>query len=314
MLLRASLILGGFLLLIFHQNIQSFSPQLQFTIFLTGIVIIGIPHGAADLLVAIQNAGQSKRRFSKLSFFINYIGRLLLFACLIWLIPILGILLFIVFAAYHFGETDLYNYKTDNITGKLFVISYGLLILGIILLHHYEEVEPLLLLIDPELKNQALLLNLQQYRYNILSFICFLFFAITFIYFLNASANPQIHGEFLVQLLFILLILYHLPLMLGFTFYFIVWHSVLSLRNILAYLRKDETLSAIKIAKQISIYSLLAMAGISLLGLGGIMFINNDTIVLYIIFGLAVLTAPHMQIMHDMYSTMRTKGKDSLDI
>lgn len=313
-MMRVVLILVGFLLLLIQQYAEPLSAQSQFIFFITGIIIIGIPHGAADLLVATQNAGQGKRTFSKLGFFINYLGRLFLFAAILWLFPIAGILLFIVFASYHFGETDLHQFKTDKISGKLFVISYGLVILGIILLHHYEEVKPILLLLDPGLKYQVVSAGIEKYRYTILSFCGLLFFITTFFYFLNVSENRHYHGQFLVQFVFLLVILYNLPLVLGFTFYFIVWHSVLSLHNIITYLRKDDLLPSSRIAKQISVYSLLAMAGIALVGLSGFMFMNNDTMILYIFLGLAVLTAPHMQIMHDMYNSMRSQNKEGQEI
>ena len=313
-MMRVVLILLGFLLLLIQQYAELFSAQLQFFVFIAGVTIIGIPHGAADLLVATQNAGQGKKSFSKLHFFINYLGRLFLFAAILWLFPIAGILLFIVFAAYHFGETDLYQFKTENIFGKLFVISYGIVILGIILLHHFEEVQPILLLLDPGLKYQVVSAGIEKYRYTILSFCGLLFFITTFIYFMNVSESRNLHGQFLVQFVFLLVILYNLPLVLGFTFYFIVWHSVLSLHNIIIYLRKDDLLSVSRIAKQISVYSLLAMAGIALVGLSGFMFINNETMILYIFLGLAVLTAPHMQIMHDMYRSMRSQYKEGQEI
>jgi Brp/Blh family beta-carotene 15,15'-monooxygenase len=312
--MRCVLILVGVLLLIIQQFTNPFSVQLQFIIFLSGIVIIGIPHGAADLLVASQNAGIEKKSFSKLRFFSTYLSRLFLFAAVLWLFPIAGILLFIVFASYHFGETDLNQFKTDNIAGKLFVISYGLVILGIILLHHFEEVKPILLLLDPGLKYEVFIAGIEKYRYTILSFLGLLFFITTFFYFSIAVGHRDNHGLFLVQFVFILVILYSLPLVLAFTFYFIVWHSVLSLHNIIRYLRKDGLLTAARIAKQISIFSLLAMTGIALFGLSGFMFMNNDTMILYIFLGLAVLTAPHMQIMHDMYSSMRSQSKDGQEM
>jgi hypothetical protein len=37
------------------------------------------------------------------------------------------------------------------------------------------------------------------------------------------------------------------------------------------------------------------------------MFINNNAIMAYSFLGLAVLTAPHMQVMHDMYHKIRMK-------
>ena len=313
-MIRYVLIIVGFLILIIQQYVQPISVQFQFIIFLAGIVVIGIPHGAADLLVATQNAGHEKKPFTKPVFFINYLGRLFLFAAVLWLFPIVGILLFIIFSAYHFGETDLCHFKINTIPGKLFVISYGLVILGIILLHHYEEVKPVLLLLDPGLKHAVFTAWLEKYRYTILSFSGLFFFISTFFYFLTAAANRHSHEKFLVQFALILVVLYNLPLVLGFTFYFIVWHSVLSLSNIIIYLRKDNLLQASSIAKQISIYSILAMAGIALFGLPGFMFSNRDTMILYIFLGLAVLTAPHMHIMHDMYNSMRSDNKTGQEI
>ncbi|MBC7721313.1 MAG: hypothetical protein H7068_04770, partial [Pedobacter sp.] len=104
-MLRIFLILLGFALLVFEQQIQAISVQSQFVIFLIGIFLLGVPHGAADLLVATKNARFAKKTFSNSYFFINYIGRLLLFAATLWLFPLVGNLLFIFFAAYHFGET-----------------------------------------------------------------------------------------------------------------------------------------------------------------------------------------------------------------
>jgi beta-carotene 15,15'-dioxygenase len=304
-MIRIALLMAGALLLIVQQFIQPVSTQLQFVIFLTGILLLGVPHGAADLLVATQNAEKEKKSFSRLKFFINYLGRLILFAAVLWFFPLAGNLLFIFFAAYHFGETDLHQFKTNTIAGKFFVISYGLVILGVILLNHFEEVAPLFKLFDAGTRHQVFINEIGNYRYTILSCCGVLFFVSAFIYFSVNSSSHYNHGQFLVQFAIILFILYNLPMVLGFTFYFIVWHSVLSLRNIVIYLRKDGLFSASLITRQISLYSLLAIAGIGLFGLTGFMFINNNAMMVYVFLGLAVLTAPHMQIMHSMYNSIR---------
>jgi beta-carotene 15,15'-dioxygenase len=305
-MLRIALLVTGFLFMLLQQYVLPVTVQMQSIIFLTGIVLLGVPHGAADLLVATQNAEDVKKSFSKIKFLFNYLGRLVLFAVLLWFFPLAGNLMFIIFAAYHFGETDLYKFKTDTIAGKLFVISYGLVILGVILLHHFEEVKPLFQMFESGVKYATFINWLDQYRYSILSFIGVLFFACTFFYFSSCSSNLENQGQFIVQMAFILCILYTLPMVLGFTFYFIVWHSILSLRNIISYLRKDDLFSFAFIAKQISIYSIAAMAGITLFGLTGFMFINSNAMMVYIFLGLAVLTAPHMQIMHAMYKSIRS--------
>ena len=52
-------------------------------------------------------------------------------------------------------------------------------------------------------------------------------------------------------------------------------------------------------------YSLLAMGGMVIFGFTGYMYLSNATITIYVFLGLAVLTAPHMQIMHNMYKHLR---------
>jgi beta-carotene 15,15'-dioxygenase len=307
-MIRIVLLTAGILLLIVQQYVQPVSAQLQFIIFLTGIILLGVPHGAADLLVATQTSEVEKKSFSTIKFFINYLGRLILFAAVLWFFPLAGNLLFIFFAAYHFGETDLHQFKTNTIAGKLFVLSYGLVILGVILLNHFEEVAPMYKLFNAGNEHNGFINWISSYRYTILSCCGVLFFASTFFYFFTQPDSKQTHGLFLVQFAVILFILYNLPMVLGFTFYFIVWHSVLSLRNIVTYLRKDGLFSSILITKQIGLYSAIAISGIGLFGLTGFMFINNSAIMVYVFLGLAVLTAPHMQIMHNMYNSIRTKN------
>ncbi len=310
-MIRMILLTAGFVLLICQQFIQPVSVQTQMILFLTGIVLLGVPHGAADLLVATQNAENKKKTFSKFNFFLNYLGRLILFAALLWFFPLAGNLLFIFFAAYHFGETDLHAFKTNTLAGKLFVVSYGSVILGVILLNHFEEVKPLFMEFDAGLKHAAFINWLDEYRYTILSFCGVFFFASTFYYFSTQSSSHQKRGDFIVQFALILFILYNLPMVLGFTFYFIVWHSLLSLRNIVSYLRRDGAFGSGLIVKQISIYSLAAMVGICLFGFTGSMFVNGSSMMVYVFLGLAVLTAPHMQIMHDMYKRIRSHDKSA---
>jgi Brp/Blh family beta-carotene 15,15'-monooxygenase len=305
-MLRIVLLLSGCLLLLFQQYILPVDTNTQFFIFLTGILLLGVPHGAADLMVATQNAESVKHPFSKFKFFAVYISRLFAFAATLWFFPVAGNLLFIFFAAYHFGETDLYQFKTNTLIGKFFVISYGLLILSVILLHHFEDVKPLFQMFEAGKENAAFINWLDLHRYNIVSVSGILFFTTTFIYFLrNNNADSKDKGEFLIRFAIILFILFNLPMLLGFTFYFVVWHSVLSLNNITAYLKKNNSYTQNSIKKDIVLYSVIAIGGIAVFGLTGFMFISSNAIVGYLFLGLAVLTAPHMQIMHDMYNSLR---------
>jgi hypothetical protein len=57
----------------------------------------------------------------------------------------------------------------------------------------------------------------------------------------------------------------------------------------------------------------LAIAGIGIFGLTGFMFINKNAFAGYIFISLAVLTAPHIEIMYDMYVALRQKPKEMLN-
>ena len=295
----------GFFVLLFQQYVHPIDLQIQYLFFFIGIILLGVPHGAADLLVATQNARNETKTFSKLLFFINYLLRLILFGLLLFIYPLVGYLIFIIFAAYHFGETDLHQFKTSSLLGKLFVISYGLLILGVILLNHFNEVKPIFTLFDPTNKYIFALNYIEINRHILLSFLALIFFISAFLYFLINKVKESHPERFLLHFVLILFILYHLPMILGFTFYFVVWHSVLSLKNIVNYLRKDGIFSTGIIVRQITTYSSIALGGIALLGLSKVMFGNINAMMSYVFIGLAVLTAPHMQIMHNMYLNIR---------
>lgn len=304
--MRAFLLVLGCLLVVFQNRIYQVEYPSQFLLFLSGIVILGIPHGAADLLVANRNASSSAKPFSTWKFLVNYISRLVIFAILIWLWPLLGVSIFILIAAYHFGETDLHHFRTDTWIGKLVVVTYGLLILSIILVHHFDEVKPLVQLITDNTIVNSDMSWIDENRYYIVSAAGVIFFTMSFLYFLlNRNNENVIQGDFLFQLAILLIILFNLPMLLGFTFYFVVWHSLLSLKNIVSYLRKEKYTSTQSIAKQLIFYSAISLFGIALFGWFGFSYLNDSVIASAIFIGLAVLTAPHMQVMHDMYRSIR---------
>lgn len=313
-MLKTSLLTLGALLLCVNQWVQAIPLPVQFIAFLTGVVCLGIPHGAADLLVAANNAKSLSKPFSEKRFFVVYLGRLVLFAATLYFLPVWGNLLFIAFAAYHFGETDLHQFKTDTLLGKALVLGYGLVILSVLLLHHFDEVQPLYALFKSGKEQASLLAWIGQNRYLLLSLNGILFFVTAFVYFLrNPPGQDQEKGYFLVRLALLLFILFQLPLLLGFTFYFVVWHSTLSLKNIVDYLRKNQGASLTKIWQQIFTYSGLALLGLGLFGWTGFYFMNENAIIGYVFLSLAVLTAPHMEIMYQMYHAMRQKSYTNKD-
>ena len=296
----------GTIVLLAHYFIGPISENIQYFIFVVGITFLGIPHGAADLLVALEN--ESSVSFSKINFFAGYLFRLFLFAAILYFLPLFGIILFVVFSAYHFGETDLHQFKTNKLSGKLFVTSYGLVILSIILLNHFEEVKSLLLIFEAGERHIESINWVSKNRLLLMTIAGIVFFTSTFIYFLHHNEiDGKDKGHFLIRFALLCVLLFFMPLIIGFTFYFIVWHSVLSLSNIINYLMSHGKHTMSKILKQILLYSSIALLGMVLFCFSVFNSGNKNAVYLYIFVGLAVLTAPHMGVMHNMYNRIRAK-------
>ena len=302
--MRIILLTIGIALLLLQHFVYPFSPQLQFILFIAGIVLLGIPHGAADMLVATENE-PDKKYFSAKKFHLNYVARLAVFALLFWLFPVATNLLFIGIAAFHFGETDLIQFNSTKTSGKFFVISYGILILFVIILPHFETLKPLCALFTSGKKNEVFIAFIYENRYIILMVSAAIFLAISIWYTLTNAIRFNELSKFFAEYATLLFVLYHLPMILGFTFYFVLWHSVFSLKNIFRYLSKDGLISSVAIAKQISFYSLLSFVGFIIFGSTGFLFLDNNELIAYVFLFLAVLTAPHMQVMHNMYKNIK---------
>ncbi len=309
-MIRIALITAGAFAVLFHHYVMAFSMHWQQVFFLSGIALLGIPHGAADLLVAAQSAIHKQQHFSGIKFLANYIARLVIFGLVLWLFPVAGIVIFIFFAAYHFGETDLFFLRTDYWPGKLLVLGYGLVILSVILFHNSAELREFLHRSGSAWGERLLADWVQPYGQVLLYFSLIFFFSSFFLYFLLVKNTQQLPDAFLLQFASLVLILYYLPLVAGFTFYFVVWHAVLSLRNIVIYLKTGGKTPGLTIIKQIAFYSGLAMGGIIISGAAGSMLLPyRQDAMIYVFAGLAVLTAPHMQVMHHMYGQFRKRKR-----
>ena len=302
--MRIILLTIGIALLLLQQFVYPFSAQLQFIFFIAGIVLLGIPHGAADMLVATENA-PNKKAFSAKKFHFNYVIRLAVFALLFWLFPVATNLLFIGIAAFHFGETDLIQFNSTKMSGKFFVTSYGILILFVIILPHFETLKPLCALFKSGKQNEMFISFIYDFRYHILIASCICFLIISAWYVLTNNVKFKDLGKFFIEYATLLIVLYFLPMILGFTFYFVLWHSVFSLKNIFSYLHKNGLISRIAIAKEIGFYSMLSFVGFLLFGCTGFLFLGTNELIAYVFLFLAVLTAPHMQVMHNMYKNIK---------
>jgi Brp/Blh family beta-carotene 15,15'-monooxygenase len=308
MRIKLLLIIPGIIFLVLEIMGWSLPVKFQLVIFLAGLLTLGIPHGAVDVLVADHVGRKETGRFKMLNFLITYLGRVVMFGLLLWFLPWLGLCLFLLISAFHFGETDLSGYELSGWIGKIFTTSYGMMLLSILLLSHLDEVYPLLMFMDGSENLSIWIAQLERLRPLLLSVLFAVMISIALLVHRRHPGFFQLwirHEAMIFPIM--LLLLWRLPLLLGFTFYFIGWHSVISLHSIMRYLVAKNGVSVAQVWKQMLLYSGLAIGGTILVGASGYMFTEVNAVVWYAFMALAVLTGPHMEVMHNMYAALRRK-------
>ena len=133
------LLLLSFLLLLLFKTAPQLFNFVQIPMFIAGMFLVGIPHGAVDHLL---ETGNFKSRI-KPGFVIKYIG-LALFNLVIWIFfPTVALLFFIGYSAWHFGQNDWREWQPNTINSLKNYI-WGIFIFGIILCGHITETNTIL--------------------------------------------------------------------------------------------------------------------------------------------------------------------------
>ncbi|OYU97377.1 MAG: hypothetical protein CFE21_03545 [Bacteroidetes bacterium B1(2017)] len=132
-------LLLSLLLLVMYKISPLLLNYIQIPLFTLGIFMVGIPHGAVDHLL---ETGNFKKRVTP-RFVMNYLG-LAFLNLLVWLIfPIGAVVLFVLYSAWHFGQTDIKEWELKK-ANRIKISSWGILLLGIILLGHLAETNRIL--------------------------------------------------------------------------------------------------------------------------------------------------------------------------
>jgi len=248
---------------------------------LIGLIFPGIPHGAMDH--CLGKGGKLKGMG-----LVKFVGKYLMLMALIlalWLWNAsLGVALFILYSAWHFGETDLREW---GMFGRLKAVVFGLGTLSVILFSHPVELEQMLYLLKAE--NFA---DLTLPYYGILEITAWILVLLP----LLKISSSQLHSFLL--LVFILFMGRFLPLVPAFLWYFIAWHSYLGWLHI----KKLSGNSHFKLLKQSMPFTLGAFAVfIALYLFFPELTTDPARFIPYIFIFLAAISAPHILFMHLYY-------------
>ena len=180
----------------------SATEVVMYSVLVVGLFVVGIPHGAMDHMTEAL----SKNKRITVSFVLKYLS-LMAAVYLLWLFsPSIALLSFLLYSAWHFGETDTEEW---GIQSPFIGMLWGTLLFVGLFTSHVEELQEILLLLEVQGLNPSL-------NYP-------LYFSIAIgISFILAAAFRRFQWLVLV---FFLLLSQWVPLVISFGIYFIFHHS-----------------------------------------------------------------------------------------
>lgn len=268
---------------------------LQLAIATILIGFVGIPHGAIDHILFMQNTKASPLFFY--TFYFGLIGSIVV----LWIhFPTIGLLVFLLLSAYHFGQSQFsrYSKQIPRFSKTLLYLSWGLSILSGLVVYNYPEIKAICE--SSQDLNQLLIVFQPTVHAAVLLISSTIFLGVLF-YHQRVLSKRKFYKELLILAL-IHLSFYTHSVLIGFSIYFATLHSLEVLKDEFAFLKTK--LSQFNLSTFLRIllpYSLLSLVGlISLLAFSHFGMMTMDKI-LVVFVAISALTLPHSVVMEKFY-------------
>ena len=253
------------------------------------VLIIGVIHGANDLYILSKYSNTTKKRqFSYL--FFSYLFFVFVMVLALYSVPQYALLLFVLASSFHFGEQQWHkNNVIKSAKLHFFYVAYGIFLFSLLFFTHQDQTLFIIQEISGIPVAQSILLQAL-----VASCVLTVFFA-----FLNIQQiKAQLFFQFLALIVFVLLFS-QTSLLWSFSVYFVLWHSIPSLKEQAVVLYPNETKPVYKYFKQALPYWILSLVGLAVVF---VFFRDNTASLLSLFFGfLAAITIPHVGVIFWMH-------------
>lgn len=278
--------LFGLLICLAFILIGSNNSTAQIVLFGIILLSIGIPHGAIDHLTSQPK--QTKKSLTK--FLLIYLGLIGLYIGLWFFAAKLAILFFLVFSAYHFGQTHFLNrFQKLSWQGPLLFLSRGIFLLSTILFGSFETTAQILssMISVGFLEAYAVYLILIPFGGTIL---------------MQAISKIKFDANDLLDLFVLPVLLYFSPLFVSFAVYFGFWHSLPSMISEYVYLSGFPQYRGVKkFVLQLLPFSLISIVGIAIILLLGINSMEMGELTLLFFVLISLISFPHVIYMDSFF-------------
>jgi Brp/Blh family beta-carotene 15,15'-monooxygenase len=274
-----------------------FLQKIQYPLLVVLVLLIGLPHGATDFLLFRRLHGPALRNSQVFRFFLFYVLSVLGYL-LGWLfIPATALLVFLAISVYHFGQSNWQYAQLPRRVAFISNLAWGCFVLGGVLLWHWDEssiVISQLLGKIPDWSGSAM----ATWQWMILLLNIFLLIGLRFAGLINRNQFWRELGNFSV----LSFMLFHTPMLVGFTLYFTLWHSLGSLLDQLTFFRLQwPSFSLLQYYSQAAPYTLLAIVGLLGLALGQSYLFSEISFVSLFFILISCMTLPHILLIEESY-------------
>ena len=271
--------------------------QIQYPLLAGLVLLIGLPHGATDFLLFRHLHSTKLSRKKVFWFFLFYV--IAVFGYLgVWLLfPIIAMVSFLLISAYHFGQSNWQSIPVSSWLRPVLNVAFGAFTIGGAVLWHCDEGYPIVrqMIGDIPVWSDTAMANIQ---WLILLLNVVLIFGLGF----TGQISRFLLLPEVIKLTVLSFMFYFTPLLIGFTLYFTLWHSLSSLLDQISFFRRQcPSFTLSSYYYQAAPYTLLAIFGLLGLMFGqSILFPESSFLSLFLIL-IACVTLPHIVLVEGRY-------------
>ncbi|MEM9822527.1 MAG: Brp/Blh family beta-carotene 15,15'-dioxygenase [Bacteroidota bacterium] len=271
-------------------------PTTQIVVSASLIALLGIPHGAIDHIIFLEES-----KVQPLHFYLFYFSLIGLYA-MGWIVfPTISLIFFLLLSAFHFGQSQFSEFASiPQKTKFLLNFTWGCSILSGLVIYNMEEI------IHHSKSSLDLNQLLAAFDENIYTIILLATSLLTIFLLLFSLSKKYLTVEQFFRELFTLAIIhisfFIMPVLVGFTLYFVILHSVRVLNEEFVYLKnRQKCRSILDFVRLLFPYTSISIIGCIIILYGININIINISYTLLLLIFISSLTLPHSIVMNDFY-------------
>ncbi len=263
------------------------------------LLFLGIPHGAIDNVLFLRNNKIKNNQF--IGVYLVIIG----LNIVLWItVPSIAYIVFLLLSAYHFGQSQFSHYfERQPLSHKALYLLWGISILSGLVYFNIDEIH----LIMEQQDEFAVFSPLHQENLMLILFLGATFATVLLMTILAARKSLSLENLFMEVLVIALvpICFYLMPLLIGFTLYFVILHSFKVLREEYRFLNSEREVSSLgSFVKLVAPFTMFSIGGIAFMF--GMIYLD----ILSLSYGYCLLiiissiTLPHVFVMNRFYNLL----------